>query len=167
MNSTNRDGIDTLVESLVAAFNRHEAGGFAAGFTESASFVDVLGRRMAGRQGIEAGHRFPFGGPLAEAVLTVEERTDTVVHPEVVVVDLAWRTRGGRGGDGRAVGERVGLLSLTTVRSGGRWQFALGHNVDYTNAFDRMTDGPDRAVASSTPGTPGKVAVTGNSETSS
>ncbi|HYQ67131.1 SgcJ/EcaC family oxidoreductase [Actinophytocola sp.] len=167
MNSTDRDGIDTLVESLVAAFNRHEAGGFAAGFTESASFVDVLGRRMAGRQGIEAGHRFPFDGPLAEAVLTVEERTDTVVHPEVVVVDLAWRTRGGRGGDGRAVGERVGLLSLTTVHSGGRWQIALGHNVDYTNAFDRTTDGPDRTTGSRTLGTPGEVIVTGDSETSS
>ncbi|QPP09640.1 SgcJ/EcaC family oxidoreductase [Streptomyces bathyalis] len=167
MNSTDRDAIDTLVESLVAAFNRHEARGFAAGFTESASFVDVLGRRMAGRQGIEAGHRFPFGGPLAEAVLTVEKRTDTVVHPDVAVVDLAWRTRGGRGGDGRAVGERVGLLSLTTVRSGSRWQIALGHNVDYTNAFDRTTDSPDRADASRTPGTPGEVVVTGSSETSS
>ncbi len=109
MESTDRHGIDALVESLVAAFNRHEASGFAAGFSESASFVDVLGRRMAGREAIEVGHRFPFGGPLAEAVLTVEKRTDTIVHPDVVVVDLAWRTRGGRGGDGRAVGERVGV----------------------------------------------------------
>jgi uncharacterized protein (TIGR02246 family) len=167
MNSADSDSIDMLVENLVAAFNRHEARGFAAGFTESASFVDVLGRRMAGRQGIEVGHRFPLGGPLAEAVLTVEERTDTVVHPEVVVVDLAWRTRGGRGGDGRAVGERVGLLSLTMVQSGSRWQIALGHNVDYTNAFDRTTDGPDRAAGSRTLGTPGEVIVTGNSETSS
>jgi len=109
---------------------------------------------------------FGAGGRTGRLIV-VEERTDTVARHEVVVVDLAWRTRGGRGGDGRAVGERVGLLSLTTVRSGGRWQFALGHNVDCTNAFDRMTDGPDRAVASSTPGTSGKVAVTGNSETSS
>ncbi|MGI5132863.1 SgcJ/EcaC family oxidoreductase [Pseudonocardia sp. CA-107938] len=155
MESTDHDRVDAIVESLVAAFNRHDPHGFAADFTESASFVDVLGRRMAGRQGIEAGHRFPLGGPLAEATLTVEGRTDTVVAPDVVVVDLGWRTRGGRGGDGRAVGERVGLLSLTMAHSDGGWQIALGHNVDYTNAFDRATDGP-------APGTPGEVAVTGN-----
>jgi uncharacterized protein (TIGR02246 family) len=62
---TERRGIFELGKALQDAWNRGDAAGYGALFTDDADFVAWTGAYGRGRQAIEDAHRRLFDGPLA------------------------------------------------------------------------------------------------------
>src|SRR5262245_33070833 len=53
-----------IVDAFAAALNAKDAQSLGEIFTDDAEFVNILGMRMRGREGIVAGHAWAFAGPL-------------------------------------------------------------------------------------------------------
>jgi uncharacterized protein (TIGR02246 family) len=85
------EALDTILDSFADAFNRKDARALAALFTEDGDLVNILGVRMRGRAGVEAGHAAHFGKALAGNVLRFTERTARTPRPGVVVAHAQWQ----------------------------------------------------------------------------
>jgi uncharacterized protein (TIGR02246 family) len=130
--SADRAAILDLAATMEEAWRRGDAAGFAAPFTDDASFVAWNGAHGYGRQAIEDAHRPLFAGPLAGSRMDLVGhdaghrlpeslrfvRPDVAIMVTVGAVTLA----GQHAADHRAVQTFV----LTSDHR--RWQVAAFHN---------------------------------------
>ncbi len=63
-----------LVDAFAEALNAKDANALGQLFTEDAEFVNIMGMRMRGRQGIVDGHAWAFNGPLRGRRVRFEPR---------------------------------------------------------------------------------------------
>lgn len=128
--SAARSAILDLARALEDAWNRGDAAGFAAPFTDDASFVAWNGLHGYGRRAIEDAHRPLFDGPLAGSRMALVDddsgsgRPESLrfIRPDVAIMVTQGTTIPATGPGHEAV------QTFVLVRNGGRWQATAFHN---------------------------------------
>jgi uncharacterized protein (TIGR02246 family) len=107
------------------AWNRHDMTDLGGGFTDDATFVNVVGMQMNGRADIATQHALIHRGPYRQSNLSLEVTDAAEVAPGVVVCHASTELRG----DERSPGEtRKSLITFVVTGSGHEWRIAAAHN---------------------------------------
>jgi uncharacterized protein (TIGR02246 family) len=64
-----------IVDAFEAALNAKDAAAVGQVFTPDAEFVNIMGMRMRGREGIVSGHAWAFSGPLRGSTVSASTRS--------------------------------------------------------------------------------------------
>ena len=131
--ATERRAISELGRALQDAWNRGDAAGYGALFTDDADFVAWTGAYGRGRQAIEDAHRRLFDGPLAGSRMVLVDdaesappeslrfvRPDTAIMIALGVVTLAGQVATGP--------DHEAVQTFVLVKNGNRWQVTAFHN---------------------------------------
>ncbi len=129
-NEQAESAVRSLVDSLVDAWNAHDAGRFAAVFHEDADFTNVFGMRAQGREAIERFHAPIFETMFRDSHLSAPETRVRFIRPDVAAVDVRWEMTGARDPRGDPWPLRRGLMSLVCAREDAGWAIAVMHNMD-------------------------------------
>lgn len=125
-----RRAMHAIVDALVAAWNRHDAAGFAAAFADDADFTNVFGMAAHGRAAIAAAHDPIFRTIFKDSMLVARETRIRLIRPDVAALDIAWEMTGARDPQGNDWPLRRGLLNMIATAEGGAWSIAVSHNMD-------------------------------------
>jgi uncharacterized protein (TIGR02246 family) len=119
------DDLKEIVD-LVAAAVRHQSDPdpFLALHTDDVVIVNIAGRRVLGRDDLEAAMRGALAGPLADVTTTVDIDDVRFLRPDVALVSCTKHVNDARAepGDGLPT---AGAMSYVVVNPGDRWQIAL------------------------------------------
>ena len=129
-----RRAIFELGKALQDAWNRGDAAGYGALFTDDADFVAWTGAYGRGRQAIEHAHRPLFDGPLAGSRMVLVDdnaesappetlrfvRPDTAIMVVSGVVTLASQLTTGP--------DHESVQTFVLVKDGDRWRVTAFHN---------------------------------------
>jgi uncharacterized protein (TIGR02246 family) len=75
-----------IVDAFEAALNAKDAAALGELFAEDADFVNIMGMRMRGRDGIVSGHAWAFAGPLVGSRVAFDDVDEVPVTDDVTVV---------------------------------------------------------------------------------
>jgi uncharacterized protein (TIGR02246 family) len=75
-----------IIDAFAAALNAKDAERLGDLFSEDAQFVNVRGVLMHGRHGIVQGHKVSFAGPLAGSVFQFDSVDQSLITPDVAVL---------------------------------------------------------------------------------
>jgi uncharacterized protein (TIGR02246 family) len=131
---TDSTAIHKTIDDLLAAFNRHDAKGWAAPFLEDGDFTNVTGLTRHGRKEVEERFAGLFAGNLKDAHRTCAVRHIRFITPEIAAVDAEWELVGSKTSDGAENPVRKGLFTWVMVKQGGKWQFAVFHESEFAVA---------------------------------
>jgi uncharacterized protein (TIGR02246 family) len=115
---------------FVDDWNAHDMRKFAELFTEDADFVNVIGLWWHGRSEIQKAHEALHATRMKDSHLAATDTAVRVLKPNVAVIHVRWELTGDTGTDGVTQPPRHGILSLVTVRAGGKWLIASAQNTD-------------------------------------
>ncbi|MGW0879943.1 SgcJ/EcaC family oxidoreductase [Streptomyces sp. NPDC002671] len=126
MSTTTTDvaAITSVLDELVAAWERHDADAYGSLFTEDATYVTFVGTFYQGRQDIVESHRALFGAFLKGTKLADEVLDIRFPGPDLAVVN-------GRGDTykGKRPRKLTKIQTYTLVRRlDGEWRIAAFHN---------------------------------------
>lgn len=116
--------VQTVLDRLVTAWERHDAEAYGDLFTEDASYITYVGTFYQGRRDIVESHRTLFAGFLKGTRLA-DEILDIRFHgPGVAVVNGRGDTYKGRRP------EKLGKIQTYTLvrEDDGQWRIAAFHN---------------------------------------
>ena len=132
--TSNADQPDRLAASEVAAelaarfadaWNRHDTDELASLFDDDASFVNVVGAHLRGRDAIRQAHASVHAGPYRNSRILVEVEDVRELAPNVIVAHVRTELEG----DDRVPGEiRRSLLTLVIHRGRGGWDIDTAQN---------------------------------------
>jgi uncharacterized protein (TIGR02246 family) len=120
----------TVAAGFVDDWNSHDMKSFAELFTEDADFVNVIGLWWRGRPEIQKAHEALHATRMRNSQLVATGTAVRVLRPGVAVIHVRWELTGDTGIDGVTLPPRQGILSLVTIRSGGKWLIASAQNTD-------------------------------------
>lgn len=120
-----------VIDSFMAAFNNHDAHGWAAPFGEDGDFTNVSGLTKHGQKEVEERFQELFAGSLKDAHRTAKIRHLRFVKPDVAAVDAEWELIGSRAKDGSENAPRRGMFTFVLVKQNGRWMFADFHESEF------------------------------------
>ena len=131
--STDSDSaaIRQVIDQFVAAFNRHDASGWAMPFTEDGDFTNVTGLTKHGRKEVEERFKVLFAGPLKNAHRTASVRHIRFAKPDVAFADAEWALDGSLAADGSVNPVRKGIFTWVMVKQDGNWKFADFHESEF------------------------------------
>ncbi|MGW0766645.1 SgcJ/EcaC family oxidoreductase [Streptomyces sp. NPDC002676] len=126
MSTTTTDvaAITSVLDELVAAWERHDADAYGSLFTEDATYVTFVGTFYRGRRDIVESHRALFGAFLKGTKLADEVLDIRFPAPDLAVVN-------GRGDTykGKRPRKLSKIQTYTLVRRpDGEWRIAAFHN---------------------------------------
>jgi uncharacterized protein (TIGR02246 family) len=129
-----RQAIQQVVQGLQAAWNRGDAAGYAAFFSDDADFVAWNGMYGRGRQTIEEGHRLLFGGPLAGSQMTFSEdgagpagaSSARFVRPDVAILVTSGAVI--TAGQSATDPDHQSVQTFVMIKDDGHWQVAAFQN---------------------------------------
>lgn len=75
-----------LVNAFAKALNAKDPEALGRLFAEDAEFVNILGMRMRGREGIVAGHAWAFNGPLRGRRIRFDQVDELAVTDDVTIL---------------------------------------------------------------------------------
>jgi uncharacterized protein (TIGR02246 family) len=75
-----------IVDAFEAALNAKDAAAVGQVFTPDAEFVNIMGMRMRGREGIVSGHAWAFSGPLRGSTVRFDQVDELPVTQDVTVL---------------------------------------------------------------------------------
>jgi uncharacterized protein (TIGR02246 family) len=75
-----------LVHAFAEALNAKDPETLGSLFVEDAEFVNILGMRMRGREGITAGHAWAFSGPLRGRRVRFDQIDELAVTDDVSIL---------------------------------------------------------------------------------
>lgn len=122
--------IHGVMDGFMDAWNHHDARAFAVLFSEDADFTNVRGMGASGRTSIEQFHAPVFATIFKNSHQKYTAIKTRFIHPDVAAVDVHWEMTGATDPAGNPVPLRQGLLNFIMVKSEGRWQIAVMHNMD-------------------------------------
>lgn len=122
--------VENVVDALVAAWNVHDPGRFAAAFHQDADFTNVFGMRAKGRDAIERFHAPIFETMFRDSQLATTDIQVRLLRPDVAAVDVRWEMTGARDPQGKEWPLRRGLINLVVTCENGDWAIAVMHNMD-------------------------------------
>ncbi|MGE5147485.1 MAG: SgcJ/EcaC family oxidoreductase [Candidatus Eiseniibacteriota bacterium] len=129
MNS-GEQGVASMVDALVKAWNVHDPRAFAACFAADADFTNVFGMAAKGRDAVEQFHAPIFETMFRDSRLSATDTRTRFLNDEIAAVDVRWEMTGARDPMGKEWPKRHGLMSLIAMQDGRRWSIAVMHNMD-------------------------------------
>ena len=123
--------IRQVIDEFVAAFNRHDAHGWAMPFAEDGDFTNVSGLTKHGRSQLEERFKELFNGPLRNSHRTATVRHIRFAKPDVAFADAEWALEGSLAADGSVNPVRKGIFTWVLIKQQGRWQFADFHESEF------------------------------------
>ena len=126
--------IRNTIDDFMAAFNRHDAKGWAEPFTDDGDFTNVTGLTRHGRKEVEERFAGLFAAGLKDAHRTCVVRHIRFIAQDVAAVDAEWELVGSRASDGSENPVRKGLFTWVMVRQSGQWRFAVFHESEFAIA---------------------------------
>ncbi|MGA2634837.1 MAG: SgcJ/EcaC family oxidoreductase [Terracidiphilus sp.] len=122
--------IRNVMDRFIDAWNRHDAKAWTAEFSEDADFTNVRGVGASGRADIEQFHARVFATVFKNSNQKYTDIKTRFIRPDVAAVDVHWEMTGATDPAGNPVPLRQGLLNFVMVKSHGKWQIAVMHNMD-------------------------------------
>lgn len=122
--------VKAVIDSLVAAWNVHDARAFAAAFAEDADFTNVFGMPANGRDAIERFHAPIFETMFKTSRLAATETRVRFLSEAIAAADMRWEMTGARDPSGKEWPLRRGLMNMVMTRDGRGWSIAVMHNMD-------------------------------------
>lgn len=115
-----------VADRFASAWNRHDMDAFAVLFQDDASFVNVIGVHMRGREAIRQAHARIHAGPYRDSSLLLEVDEARELAPGVIVAVLSSELTG----DERAPGvSRPSRFTIVIEGSGpDTWKIAAAQN---------------------------------------
>lgn len=114
-----------LADAFASAWNRHDMDALAGLFFQDATFVNVAGTYLKGRDGIRRQHAAVHAGPFRNSVLRAEVADAREAAPGVIVAHVHTQLEG----DDRFAGQtRRSLMTFVIERRSGSWWFADAQN---------------------------------------
>jgi uncharacterized protein (TIGR02246 family) len=107
-NEQSEIAIKGLVDSLVAAWNLHDAAAFAKSFAADADFTNVFGMYAKGREAIEQFHAPIFATMFKDSRLSATSIRVRFLRPEIAALDVSWDMVGARDPQGQEWPRRLG-----------------------------------------------------------
>jgi uncharacterized protein (TIGR02246 family) len=123
--------VHKVIDDFVAAFNRHDAHGWAAPFGEDGDFTNVSGLTLRGKDKVEERFKGLFAGVLKNGHRVVTVRHLRFVRPDVAAVDAEWALDGSLSRDGSVNPVRKGIFTWVMVKENGHWMFADFHESEF------------------------------------
>ena len=128
--NSGEQGVASMVDALVKAWNVHDPRAFAACFAADADFTNVFGMAAKGRDAVEQFHAPIFETMFRESRLSATDTRTRFLRNEIAAVDVRWEMTGARDPMGKEWPKRKGLMSLIAMQDGSRWSIAVMHNMD-------------------------------------
>jgi uncharacterized protein (TIGR02246 family) len=131
---TERRGIFELGKALQDAWNRGDAAGYGALFTDDADFVAWTGAYGRGRQAIEDAHRRLFDGPLAGSRMVLVDddaepatpKSVRFVRPDAAIMVVSGTVTLA---DQIATGpDHESVQTFVLIKNHNRWRVTAFHN---------------------------------------
>ena len=119
-----------VMDSFMDAWNRHDAKAFASLFSEDAGFTNVRGTGASGRLNIEQFHAPLFATIFKNSHQKYTDIKTRFIRPDVAAVDVHWEMTGATDPAGNPRPLREGQLNFVMVKSEGKWQIVVMHNMD-------------------------------------
>jgi uncharacterized protein (TIGR02246 family) len=110
--------ITAAVDRLLDAWNRKDAAGFAAAFTEDGDFIETRGTLIHGRTEIGTAVGKLFKQSRAAAHAARDKTQVKMVKPDVALVLAKLTVKTGTAESGAA------LATLVMINSGGKWRIS-------------------------------------------
>lgn len=110
-------------------WNRHDAKGYAALFTEDGDCVNVVGWWWKGRKEIEAKLTQAFQFVFRDSVMKIEDVQVRFLSPKIAIAHVRWTMQGAKTPP-NIPEPRVGLQTLTMQKIGGKWLIAAFQNTN-------------------------------------
>lgn len=127
---SDEESIRSIVDHLIAAWNRHDSHAVATLFSSDAEFTNRLGSTLSGRGSIERFHAHCFAIAFQNNRLEPTAIRTRFLRSDVASVDVHWQMT-----DSRTPSElRHGLMSLIMLRDVEHWEIAVMHNVELSPA---------------------------------
>jgi uncharacterized protein (TIGR02246 family) len=124
------EAIRAVMDRFMEAWNRHDVHAFAAVFAEDADFTNVRGQGASGRAKIEEFHARPFATMFKDSHQKYTDIKIRYLRPDIAAVDVHWEMTGAADAQGNPRPLRQGLLNFVMMKSAGRWQIVVMHNMD-------------------------------------
>jgi len=122
--------VNAVIDSLVAAWNVHDARAFAGAFAEDADFTNVFGMPAKGRREIERFHTPIFQTMFKKSRLAATETRVRFLSDAIAAADMRWEMTGACDPSGNEWPLRRGLMNMVLMRDDGAWSIAVMHNMD-------------------------------------
>lgn len=119
--------VDSVLEAMLAAWNRHDMRAMGELFTEDADFVNVLGMRFRSRNEIETAHRELHKERFAQTQIRQLDASVAYLSDDIAMAHVRWEMTGDLATNGKI---RRGTMTHVVVRKGGRWYLRATHNTD-------------------------------------
>lgn len=121
-----RGAASAQIIDLIEAAARHQSDPepFLALHTDDVAIVNIAGRRVLGRDDLEAAMRSALSSPLADVTTTVDVDDIRFLQPDVALVSCTKHVNDARAEPGDAI-PPAGATSYIVTKSGTRWQIAL------------------------------------------
>ena len=121
-----------IVDAFAAALNAKDAGALGELFSDDAEFVNILGMRMRGREGIVAGHAWAFAGPLLGRVVEFDAVDELPVTDDVSVLHGHCLRRRLPDAPVEGLPDGASVLVFVARRGSNGWQAVAATNVTET-----------------------------------
>jgi uncharacterized protein (TIGR02246 family) len=118
-----------IVEAFAEALNAKDAKQLGRLFTEDAQFVNIMGMRMQGRDGIVAGHSWAFAGPLRGSFIEFDTVDELTVTDDVAVLHAHCLRHRRADATDSTLPAGASLLVFTVRRRSSGWQVVAATNV--------------------------------------
>jgi uncharacterized protein (TIGR02246 family) len=118
-----------LVNAFAEALNAKDPEALGRLFVEDAEFVNILGMRMRGREGIVAGHAWAFGGPLRGRHIRYDQIDELAVTADVSVLHCHCLRELEPDAPGEGLPPGASVLVFVARRSPAAWELVAGTNV--------------------------------------
>jgi uncharacterized protein (TIGR02246 family) len=118
--SDDESSIRQLQVSQADAWNRHDAGAYAALFTDEGDCVNVVGWWWKGRVQIESKLAAAFAFVFHESQLTITDTSVRFLSPTIAVAHVGWTMTGARTPPGMPE-PRLGIEIQVLQKKAGHW----------------------------------------------
>jgi uncharacterized protein (TIGR02246 family) len=115
-----------LATHFVESWNHHDVASFAELFDEDATFVNVVGLLMKGKEEIERIHAEAHAGPFRNSTLQMQVEDARQVIPGILVAHL----RSSLHGDARDPGGERQTLFTFVLKFRGKWKIVTAQNTN-------------------------------------
>jgi uncharacterized protein (TIGR02246 family) len=124
----NRAQLEAITESLMQAWNAHDAGALCALYAADADFIDESGALIQGRDAIYTHYEDCFRGIFARSLLAVTAVKVRMLTPRMALLHTVWSMRGHDGHGVQWLPVRTGTLLLICARRDAKWELVLAHS---------------------------------------
>lgn len=121
-----------LATAFAAAVDGKDAEALGALFADDAIFVNIMGMPMLGRDGIIAGHRWAFDGPLRNSTVRLVEVVENNCDDHVAIAHARLHRGCLDQHADKGLPDGDTMLVLTARKHGDRWLIQAAANVEVT-----------------------------------